>query len=661
MDKKGSSIESIIYYIIKIIAGVLRLLPVQFALWIGRRVGDFVYLIDLKHKALTYANLNMAFAGEKTPQELRNIAKEIFRNIGQNLVELLRLPVMKRELYEKYVSIEGRENIDHALKKGKGCILLAMHFGSWEMANVFCPMYGYPYNVLVRSQPNYKKLNDLLHKYRLCNGSVVINRGTGTRDLVKSLKKNEVVGMVVDQGGKDGVLVPFFNRQASMSVGAIRMALKYDVPICFSVIIRQKKGPHHKIIVHKPFKLINTGNADEDIAQNLKNIIGLMENYTRKYPSEYVWMYKIWKYSNEARITILSDGKTGHLRHSQTVATLTQEVLKERGITSPVDNVQIVYKNPAMRRRFNILYLCFRWYFRYGRMGILQNYVTSDTYKKLVAVKTDFVISCGSSTASLNHLLSKDHNAKSVMILKPGLLHINNFDLVFMPQHDIRSDDFISENVRVLKGAPNLIDDHYLEEQTEQLLNRFSHLKNKVRYKIGLFIGGDSKGVFLSEDQIRLLIRQVKEAAEALNADLLVTTSRRTPPHIDQLIFRKLKKDPRCLLLVLPNREDIPEAVGGILGLSNLVIVSGDSISMVSEASSSGKKTIVFFPKTRELVLKGSNKHWAFIEKLNEQGYILSSHVKDIGQSIYDITKQKINTRPLNDNKTILKAVREII
>lgn len=660
MAKNNLIIESVAYYSVKVIAGILQILPVRTALWIGRRVGDIMFYADRKHKALSYANLSMAFAGEKSPEELREISRELFRNIGQNIVELFRLPLMKQELFEKYVAIEGRENIDESLKKGKGCILLAMHFGSWEMANIFCPMYGYPYNVLVRNQPRFKKLNDLLNSYRSCNGSVVISRGSGTRDLINSLKKNQVVGMVVDQGGKDGKPVSFFNRQASMSVGAIRMAMKYDVPICFSVIIRQK-GPYHKIIVNKPFDLIKTENSESDIIQNLENIIGMMERYTRTYPTEYVWMYKIWKYSKESNITILSDGKTGHLRQSQTVAKLTQEVLKERGISTQVDIVPVTFKNPSLRRRFSLLYLGFRWSFRYGGIGALQKFVTQDTYKKLVSVKPDYIISCGSSTAVLNHLLAKDHNAKSVAILKPGILNINNFDLVFLPQHDVKSDDYVSENVRVLKGAPNLIDENYLNDQTEQLLNRFSHLKNKVRYKIGVFIGGDSKGVYIGENQIRILIRQIKEAAEALNADLLVTTSRRTPAHIDQLLFRTLKKDPRCPLLVLPNREDIPEAVGGILGLSNLVIVSGDSISMVSEAASSGKKTIVFFPKTRELVLKGTNKHWAFVEKLNEQGFILSSHDKNIGQSIFDIAKQKINTRPLNDNKTILKAVREII
>ena len=89
---------------------------------------------------------------------------------------------------------------------------------------------------------------------------------------------------------------------------------------------------------------------------------------------------------------------------------------------------------------------------------------------------------------------------------------------------------------------------------------------------------------------------QIKEAALHYNADILMTTSRRTPSAIEQIILKELKNFERCSLCIIANQRNIPEAVGGILGLSDLVIVSGESISMVSEALSSGKRTIVFSP-----------------------------------------------------------------
>jgi len=206
-----------------------------------------------------------------------------------------------------------------------------------------------------------------------------------------------------------------------------------------------------------------------------------------------------------------------------------------------------------------------------------------------------------------------------------------------------------------------LIDEGYLQEQSKLLLNRYSHLKNRIKIKIGLLIGGDAKNIYISEHQIRLLVRQVKEIAKEIKADILVTTSRRTPPHIEQILFQKLKKDSHCPLLILANREEVPEAVGGILGLSDILVVSGDSISMVSEAAAAGKKTIVFAPENRNRLLKRSSKHQLFVDGFDQRGFILATNVKDIGQSIYDMAKNKIKTTKLDDNPIILEAVREVI
>ncbi|MBZ0167392.1 MAG: mitochondrial fission ELM1 family protein, partial [Candidatus Omnitrophica bacterium] len=433
-----------------------------------------------------------------------------------------------------------------------------------------------------------------------------------------------------------------------------------NVPILISLMCR-KQGPYHKLVALKPLKIVDTGDPDKDVVKNLAEAVRIFEQHAYHHPDEYIWTYKVWKYSDLSGITILSDGRTGHLRQSQAVAKWTQLALDERKLSSTLTVCEIRYQSPKHRTWFAILYQLLGWTMLYGRHDILRYFLTPESYKALTRVRSDYIISCGSGMAPLNHLLSRNLQAKSIAILKPGMMHTNKFDAVFLPQHDIVSDEYISEKVKIIRGAPNLISPEYLEEQKEALLNRFSHLKTKFRFKIGLLIGGDAKGMYVSEDQVRLILRQIKEAAVAIDADLLVTTSRRTPPHIDQLLVRKLRKDPRCPLLVLPNREEVPEAMGGILALCDLLIVSGDSISMVSEAASSGKKTIVFFPRTKEVILHADNKHWKFVNKLNDQGYVLASQAKDVGRSIYDIVKQKINTRPLDDNKTILKAVRKII
>ncbi len=659
-EKMSSLNESLIFHSVSVFGAFVRLLPLPIALFIGKIIGVLAYYFDTKHKTLAYANLKMVFADSKSPAELKHITKKLFRNYGQNFIDLFRMPLINPENFQKFITVEGIENLSEGRQQGKGAIMLAMHFGSWELASLSCAMLDLPYKVMVKPQTRYSRLDELLNWYRSCGGYVVLSRGMDTRDFVRSLKNNEVIGMVVDQGGKDGVLVPFFGRNASMSVGAIRMGLKWGVPICFSIIHREQNG-RHKMIVHKPLDLVNTGNPEKDIPANLNRITRTMEDYIQRYPSEYMWFYKIWKYSNETGIAILNDGKTGHLRQSQAVAGLLQKALGERNILSTVRVIEVAFRSQLHRNVFTVLNLLVPPVFYRAQLGWLKRFLTPESFQQIQRVKAEFIVSCGSGVAGVNNFLSRDYGAKSITILKPGLLGYRRFQLVILPQHEMRKSYGSGVSLVYTKAAPNLVTSEYQAEQSRALLNRYSHLKNNLKLKIGLFIGGDSKNIFLDEHQLKVLVHQLTEVAQEINADILATTSRRTPAAVEQLLHKRLRKHPRCPLLILAGQDNVPEAVGGILGLSDIQVVSGDSISMVSEAASSGKNTIVFLPELRKKKTGMPNKHLDFIEKLGSHGYVLASGIKDIGHAVYDVAKGKIQTKPLDDNPVMLEAIRKII
>ena len=233
------------------------------------------------------------------------------------------------------------------------------------------------------------------------------------------------------------------------------------------------------------------------------------------------------------------------------------------------------------------------------------------------------------------------------------------FDVVVSPQHDKPG---IIRRARLItpKVSPNLINAAYLKEQAEGLVKHYSHLKGNVRTKFGILLGGDTKGVKFDEAQIHELIVQIKETALHYNADILLTTSRRTPEAIEQIIVKELKNFERCSLCIIANQRNIPEAVGGILGLSDLVIVSGESISMVSEALSSGKRTIVFSPHGQYRD-KPRDKYEAFVLKLNDQGYLMVTSVYDMKAKITQLLNRKITLKTLDDHGIIQSGLEMIV
>jgi mitochondrial fission protein ELM1 len=101
-------------------------------------------------------------------------------------------------------------------------------------------------------------------------------------------------------------------------------------------------------------------------------------------------------------------------------------------------------------------------------------------------------------------------------------------------------------------------------------------------------------------------------------------------------------------------------AVGGILGASSVVVVSGESTSMVSEAASSGKYVIAFKPRRKSLV-PINNKHETFLKRLSSAGFICLSDTKDLKDNIIGLLSSYKEPKRLNDNEKVYEAVKKIV
>jgi len=650
--------KSFLFVGIKIAAFFFMLLPMGVSLWIGRCLGAIAYYFLSKKRKVVYANLKTLYASERSPSQIRALTKEVFVNFIQSAVELLCLPKIKRLGFEKFVDLQDKENIDKAVALGRGVILLAIHSGSWELASVVGGVTKARYHVVANDQSKLPQLDHMLNEYRSIAGAHVILAGVATKEIIRAMKDNEVVSLVLDQGGKTGLPVPFFGKTASMSTGAMRLALKYGSAVC-PVWIERRRNGKHMLRISPSMSLDVTGDMEKDLSVNIAKAANHFEIQLREHPAEYMWFYKVFKYSNQSQVLIVDDGRTGHLRQSQALAKNLREVLKRKDKSVDEHIVSLQWRGPRAISLFSF-YVCLAQYFSFlRREDCLKLFLTNASYNDVMKHKADYVVSCGSQAAGVNFILSQNHLARSISILTPGLISKERFDVVVSPEHD-RSKALQRSRLIRSKVAPNLIDAAYLKEQSEGLIKYYSHLKANVRTKFGVLIGGDAQGVKFNEDQIHELIDQLKVAALHYNADIILTTSRRTPEAIEQIILKELKGFERCSLCIIANQRNIPEAVGGILGLSDLVIVSGESISMVSEALSSGKKTIVFTPhgQYRE---EPRDKYEDFVLKLNAQGYLMTTSIDDLKFKISQLLSRKITLKTLDEQSIIQSGLEAIV
>jgi len=471
------------------------------------------------------------------------------------------------------------------------------------------------------------------------------------RQLIEVLRNNYAVGMTLDQGGRAGVLVKFFGKPASMAAAAVRLALKYDTAIIPGFSWRQK-GARLKLVFGQPFNIKKTKDSQKDIRDNLQELSRILEKNVSRHPQEYLWSHKIWKYSDEKNILILSDGKTGHLRQAQQVASLVYRSLKEKDIKGSIDTVEVSYRGPISKFMMKFGSCLSSRFSCQGCLWCLRSFLEKESYLSLIRQNPDIIISCGSAVAPVNLVLSRESLAKSIVIMRPSILSTRRFDLVILPRHDNPRQ---SGNIIVTEGALNLIDDQYLQEQSQRLLGRSqSRILDSGLY-LGLLVGGDTKDFHLEQETVSKVIQQIRLAADDLDAQILATTSRRTPKVIEELLKEALKDNPRCRLLVIANEKNIPEAVGGILGLSSIVITTPESMSMVSEAVSSKKYVLVFDAKG----IRGKRRR--FLRHFARNNYINLVEPDNLCRQIKELWRKKPARGLLRDNLLVSESIRKKI
>jgi len=225
-------------------------------------------------------------AGE-TPH---GIAREVFANLGISCIELIKLYHGNGERIIDSVAITGIENYQKAQSLGKGVILISGHCGNWELMGMAVCRQLAKLSVVARKQPN-SFFNGIIEKLRNRYGSSVIYNRGAAKTIFLTLRKKEIVGIIIDQvvAPSEGEIVDFLDRPAWMTNAPPAIAEKTGSPIVPFFIHRENGG--HRVTISEPVYPEQFSNATE-ITQKLNAEI---EEYIRNHPDEWLWMYNRWK------------------------------------------------------------------------------------------------------------------------------------------------------------------------------------------------------------------------------------------------------------------------------------------------------------------------------------------------------------------------------
>ena len=257
--------------------------------------------------------------------------------------------------------------------------------------------------------------------------------------------------------------------------------------------------------------------------------------------------------------------------------------------------------------------------------------IQSFVFKNQIYEKFDIIISCGRKSVIPSLYLKKKFKKKIINIhIQDPKVSLDNFDFVVIPEHD----GVNGKNVITTKGAI-----HYLRD--EELAGNKDYLKSQIKKEnlVTLIVGGPNKYYNYNEETIKEIFSKIDRNFIKKEFQLIFIPSMRTPQKIIDLAKNFFNSDQIIIT------EVDKKAYLSSLKISNHIVVTCDSTSMISEAAITGKPIYVaqmpstkknerfvkFFELFKSLNiikdLENTVESWNY-EKLNETKRI-SSYIKD--------------------------------
>ena len=249
-------------------------------------------IVFFYRKGLVLDNIKIAFPN-KSNLEIRKIYNE-FKLYFINLIwEIIKMISSNKRFFKKRVTVTNIELMNEYFKNNRSVIIIGGHYNNWEWAGPIISSLGNHHFVSVYKALSNNFFNNLMIKIRSRYNIDVVEMN----DLIKYLYDNDkckIIALISDQNpvvDENTKWISFFNQQVPVIDGPEKIARKFNYPILFCNIKKEKNGYYN--ITFEPIEDNPKESQEGDIT---KKFFKRLEKQINDNPNNYLWSHNRWKH-----------------------------------------------------------------------------------------------------------------------------------------------------------------------------------------------------------------------------------------------------------------------------------------------------------------------------------------------------------------------------
>lgn len=230
---------------------------------------------------LSVLNFNKNLIDEITIKNLQQTGRVFFEFLNLEKFDWNNLEVKNNYNLEKIKNYRGSR------------IFISAHIGNWEITRNHLLNQGFSLHSVYR-QANNSKIDNFIQSKRYKENAFFYKKGSeSAKNMIKALKNNEDLALLVDQRDSSGPFINFFGKEAYTTDGFASLALKYKTMICPVYTVRNNDNSF-QFIYDNPLPYNEFKNCDsKKLTQKIYS--DYYEKWIFKNPEQWLWAHERWR------------------------------------------------------------------------------------------------------------------------------------------------------------------------------------------------------------------------------------------------------------------------------------------------------------------------------------------------------------------------------